>query len=82
MLQIFQGFCARVKNGNLQVKILHSILQWESLASRGLLDTVVRKIIQVVNFIKARSLEQYFSQMYSNTGSTTCIYFISLASDG
>jgi hypothetical protein len=68
----YQGFCARVKEVNLQVDIFCCLLHRENLASRRLsegLDVVMKEAIQVENFIKVRFLNnRILSQMCSDIG--------------
>ena len=59
MLGARQGLTAQVNEANRQVIILHCLLHWENLVSQRLspkLKVVMQEVIQVVNFIKLRSL--------------------------
>lgn len=62
-----KGFTSRVKNVNPEVLVLHCILHRENLAAQrlsGELNVVMKEVVQVVNFIKGRSLNsRLFNRM-------------------
>ncbi|XP_076043774.1 SCAN domain-containing protein 3-like [Oratosquilla oratoria] len=70
MLGARQGFTARVKHVNPTVIVTHCLLHRENLASRKMLiklNTVMKDVIQIVNFIKSSALNsRLFSQMCSD----------------
>jgi hypothetical protein len=75
-----QGFCARMKEVNLQVDIFRCLLHKENLASRRLSEGLIimmKEAIQVENFIKVLFLNnRIFIQVCSDN------YFIFLRSGG
>lgn len=68
-----QCFIGRVKAVNPQVIVFHCFLHLENIASKRLspkLQAVRQEFIQVVNFIKSRSLNyRFFKEMCSDFGS-------------
>lgn len=73
MLGARKGFTSRVKNVNPEVLILHCLLHRENLAAKHLseeLNIVMKEVIQMVNFIKSRSLNnRIFNKMCGDFGS-------------
>src|SRR5215469_84174 len=73
MLGVRQGLSARIKDVNPQTIVFHCLLHRQNLASKRLskdFDIVMQEVIKIVNFIKARSLNnRIFAQMCLEMGS-------------
>ena len=60
-----KGFVAHVKKVNPSVQVIHCMLHRENLASRELSETlhrVMKDVIEIVNFVKARALNSRLFQ--------------------
>ena len=61
MLGARQGFTARIRQINPSVQVVHGLLHLENLAAQHLsldLSAVMKEVVGVVNFIKARACER------------------------
>lgn len=67
------GFCAKVKERNPDVVLIHCFLHRENLATRDMqpdLHQVLKDVIQIINFIKARAMNsRIFRLMCEEMGS-------------
>ena len=73
MLGIRKGFVTEVKKKNPAIMIVHCLLHRENLASQklsGELSEVLKDVVGIVNFIKARALNtRLFNELCQEMGS-------------
>ena len=74
MIGCRKGFVAHVKKVNPSVQVIHCMLHRENLASRELSETlhgVMKDVIEIVNFVKARGLNsRLFEELCSACGAS------------